>query len=65
MFDWWGLLNRRWQRQIDKDTLWPICLDEAPDVTHAKAAFAIHVLNDPAWTTDFTESQLTRMIDDL
>jgi hypothetical protein len=31
------------------EILWPVCLKEAPDLEHAKAAFAIHCFNDPAW----------------
>jgi hypothetical protein len=44
---------RKWwharQRRIDMDILWPICLKEANDLDHAKAAFAVHCYLDPAW----------------
>jgi hypothetical protein len=42
---WW----QRRQRAIDLDILWPICCANAPDLDHAKAAFAVHAVNDPAW----------------
>jgi hypothetical protein len=40
---------RAHQRSIDMDILWPICLKGANDLDHAKAAFAYHAFNDPAW----------------
>jgi hypothetical protein len=32
------------------EMLWPTCVEQARDLAHAKAAFATHALNDPAWT---------------
>lgn len=58
---WW---NAR-QRRIDMDMLWPICLRGASDLDHAKAAFAYHCFNDPAWTNDFTHDEIVAFIDRL
>ena len=47
-----GWITRWWharQRRIDLDILWPQCLANARDLDHAKAAFAMHAMNDPAW----------------
>lgn len=46
LIDWW---NAR-RRAIDLEILWPICKEKAKDLDHAKAAFAVHAFNDPAWT---------------
>ena len=48
----WRLIRSWWharQRQIDLDILLPICVRGANDLDHAKAAFAVHAFNDPAW----------------
>lgn len=37
------------QRKIDMQVLWPTCVEQARDLNHAKAAFAAHAFNDPAW----------------
>lgn len=42
---WWAAR----QRAVDLLTLWPACVEHAPDLDHAKAAFAAHAFNDPAW----------------
>ena len=42
---WWY----RRLRRIDMQVLWPACVEKAPDLDHAKAAFAAHAFNDPAW----------------
>lgn len=44
-----GLWHAR-QRAVDLQILWPICREQAPDLDHAKAAFAVHAFNDEAWT---------------
>jgi hypothetical protein len=36
-------------RKTDMQILWPICVEQACDLDHAKAAFAVHAFNDPAW----------------
>jgi hypothetical protein len=41
---WYGRMRR-----IDLEILWPTCKREAPDMDHAKAAFAVHAFNDRAW----------------
>jgi hypothetical protein len=47
--NWW----RARQRQLDLEILWPICKQGAGQnelsLDHARAAFAIHAFNDPAW----------------
>jgi hypothetical protein len=45
MYDLWYAR----QRKIDLAVLWPICCKHAKDIDHAKAAFAAHAFNDPAW----------------
>jgi hypothetical protein len=57
---WW---NAR-RRKIDLDILWPICLERANDLDHAKAAFAVHAFNDPAWQ-ELGEDAIFRFIDRL
>ena len=57
---WW---HRR-QRAIDMDLLWPICCAHARDLDHAKAAFAIHAMRDPAWLA-LGEEEVLRFIDRL
>lgn len=56
---------RKRQRSIDVSILWPACVDQAADLDHARAAFAVHAFNDSAWTEDFDESQIISLIDDL
>lgn len=36
-------------RKIDMDILWPTCRDQAKNLDNARAAFAVHAMNDPAW----------------
>jgi hypothetical protein len=57
---WW----QRRQRAIDLDLLWPACCAEAPDLDTAKAAFAVHAFNDPAWLA-LGEQEVIRFIDQL
>jgi hypothetical protein len=48
----WALIVMWWrhrQRMVDMDVLWPILLRETGDLDRAKAAFAFHAINDPAW----------------
>jgi hypothetical protein len=45
ILNWW----RARQRRLDLEILWPICKDHAPDLDHAKAAFACHAFHDNAW----------------
>jgi hypothetical protein len=60
ILDWW----RTYQRSIDLRLLWPICKQGANDLDHAKAAFAYHAFNDPAWLT-LGEDEIIRRIDAL
>jgi hypothetical protein len=57
---WW----QRRQRAIDMDILWPACCAQAPDLDHAKAAFAMHAFNDPAWQA-LGDEEIVRFIDRL
>ena len=57
---WW-----KRQRAIDLDILWPICKAKAPDIDHARAAFAVHAFNDPAWVRHYGKEGLCRAIGDL
>jgi hypothetical protein len=51
-------------RRLDLELLWPSCLDYAPTIQHAKAAFAVHAFNDRAWMV-LGEQEVTRLIDGL
>jgi hypothetical protein len=57
---WWHAR----QRSIDMDILWPVCLQGANDLDHAKAAFATHAFNDPAWLA-LGEDGIIQFIDQL
>jgi hypothetical protein len=57
---WW-----KRQRAIDLDILWPACKAQAPDIDHARAAFAVHAFNDPAWARHYGEAGLCRAIGEL
>lgn len=61
----WRLIQSWWcarQRRIDLEILWPICRDGANDLDHAKAAFAVHAFNDPAWL-ELGEDEIFNIID--
>jgi hypothetical protein len=51
-------------RRIDMQILWPSCKELAPDLVHAKAAFASHAFNDRAWLF-LGEDEVYRIIDSL
>lgn len=55
---------RAHQRRIDLQILWPVCREEANDLDHAKAAFAVHAYHDPAWL-ELGEDELFAFIDRL
>jgi hypothetical protein len=60
-------LIRHWharQRAIDLDILWPSCRDQATTLDHARAAFAVHAFNDPAWI-ELGEDEIYRRIYEL
>ena len=51
-----GRVWRAEQRTIDMDILWPIIKRKSlGNLDMAKAAFYLHVINDAAWTTDYTD----------
>jgi hypothetical protein len=56
---WWAHLRR-----IDLQILWPTCKREAHDLDHARAVFAVHAFNDPAWQA-LGEEEIIRRIDAL
>lgn len=58
---WFHAVNRRTDMRI----LWPICKQHAEDLNHAKAAFFLHVANDPAWTDHYSWDELTLYVDKL
>lgn len=58
--NWWHAR----QRSIDLQVLWPSCVKLAPDLDHAKAAFAVHAFNDSAWLC-LGEEEIKRQIDGL
>lgn len=47
---WWAR-----QRRIDLAILWPECKRLAPTLDHARAAFMVHAINDPAWVRHYGE----------
>ena len=57
---WW---HKR-QRDIDLQCLWPSCCELAPDLDHAKMAFAMHAFHDHAWM-EMGESNVKAFIDRL
>lgn len=64
MFRW---LKSAWYahlRGIDMKILWTACRSQAPDLDHAKAAFAMHALHDPAWLY-LGENRIKEFIDSL
>jgi hypothetical protein len=62
MLQWLRALWYRRCRQTDLEILWPACLDEAPDLDRAKAAFAWHAFIDPAWLA-LGRDEIIRFID--
>lgn len=44
--------------------LWPRCKEQAPDLDHAKAAFAVHAFNDQAWLV-LGHDSIVKFIDEL
>jgi hypothetical protein len=63
----WHLIASWWrarQRRIDIEILWPLCARGANDLDHAKAAFAVHAFNDPAWA-ELGEDRIFAVIDAL
>jgi hypothetical protein len=57
------IINAR-RRNLDMNILWPICLQAANDLDHAKSAFAMHCYNDPAWQ-ELGEDAIFNFIDRL
>lgn len=51
-------------RRMDLEMLWPECCRLAPDLDHAKAAFAVHALHDDAWLV-LGEDAVQRYIDTM
>ena len=62
------LIARMWrahQRMTDLEILWPSIRAQAPYVEAARAAFAVHAFQDEAWTQDFSQDQIVRIIEGL
>ena len=62
-----SLIRRWWYarlRKIDMQILWPECVKVAHTLDEAKAAFAYHAFNDPAWTF-LGEDEIVSAIDSL
>lgn len=57
---WW---NKR-RRNVDLQILWPECKRQAPTLDEAKAVFAYHAFNDPAWMV-LGHTEVYRIIDGL
>ena len=57
---WW--MARK--RAIDLRILWPACKEQAPDMDHAKAAFAAHAFRDRAWLV-LGNAEIIHQIDNL
>lgn len=64
MLDWLFSWQHRLRRRIDLDILWPECKANAPDITLAKVAFAMHAFHDRAWLV-LGEDEIRRQIDEL
>ena len=56
---WW-----RRQRSVDLALLWPECKAQATSLDQARAVFAFHAMNDPAWR-DFYGDKLQQVISEL
>lgn len=65
MFDWLAKWWRKRQRGVDMQILWPACKEITSNLDFARAAFMYHCMNDPAWTTDYTEGDLKVFIGQL
>ena len=64
MLRWVQNLWHQHQRKTDLQILWPECKRHASDIDHARAAFAAHAFNDPAWLSLGTE-EIFKRINDL
>jgi hypothetical protein len=51
-------------RRADLEILWPACREQAKDIYHARAAFAVHALHDRAWLV-LGRRKVERIIDGL
>jgi len=60
LLNWWHAR----QRAIDLRILWPACKKQAPDLDHARAAFAVHAFDDPAWCC-LDDEEVVRRISQL
>jgi hypothetical protein len=63
----WRYILSLWrarQRRFDMEFLWPQCIEQAESLDHAKAMFAIHCHNDPAWM-EWDDEAVADFIDTL
>ena len=59
-----GWVNACWywrQRRVDLKILWPACVEQAPNIEEARAVFALHAYDDPAWLA-LPPEELTRRL---
>lgn len=62
---WWLRYWRKGQRAADLKFLWPACKEIALTLDLAKAAFALHVYEDPAWCEELSPRELYDFIENL
>ena len=60
VYAWWQARQRR----IDIETLWPSCRDQASDLEHARRAFMLHIVGDPAWSA-ISDKERKRIVSEL
>jgi hypothetical protein len=60
---WTGNWHRQ-RRNTDMDVLWPMCLEEAPNIRAAREAFMLHCEHDAAWR-ELSTAELADFIDRL
>lgn len=69
---WWEGVkrgHRKRRRNIDLQILWPELKRQAAvhghSVEKARLAFLVHIARDEAWTTDYTDRDLGKFVQDL
>ena len=64
MLRWLRNLWHARTRRLDVQILWPACKKQAPDIHHARAAFAVHAFRDPGWLA-LGHDEICRQIGEL
>lgn len=57
--------TRKRRRDLDVMIFWPSCKKTSESVRQARAAFAYHAMNDPAWTVDMTDHEIIEFVGEL